>query len=374
MRQDSFRITPFVKQYGFILLVTILLPVCLPGQQGMGKTIVSIEGDAFLINGQLTYSGRQWKGNKIEGLLFNSRMVQGIFDDQNEETAERWKYPDTETWDPNRNTDEFVAAMDDWHAHGLLSFTINMQGGSPMGYGNKNWYNSAYYEDGGLREAYTDRLKKILDKADALGMVPILGLFYFGQDQNLRDDDAVINATKNIINWLFDQGYRNVLIEVANECDNRSYDREIIKVDRIHELMDLIKSIERNGYRYLVSTSYNGNRIPTENVVTRADFILIHGNGVKEPDRITEMVKLTKEVSGYRPMPILFNEDDHFNFDAPANNFLMAVQSYASWGYFDFRKDGERFESGYQSVPVDWKISSERKKQFFQKLKEITGY
>jgi len=34
---------------------------------------------------------------------------------------------------------------------------------------------------------------------------------------------------------------------------------------------------------------------------------------------------------------------------------------------------GEAFEDGYQSVPVDWGINSERKKQFFSLLKEITG-
>ena len=337
------------------------------------KTDVSIKGNSFYINGKLTYAGQHWNGNKIEGLLFNSRMVQGIFDDLNVETKERWKYPDTGKWDPDRNTNEFVSAMEDWYAHGLLSFTINMQGGSPMGYGNKNWHNSAYYSDGTLREAYMTRLKKILDKADALGMAPILGLFYFGQDQHLDDDEAVITATKNIVDWLFDHGYKNVLIEIANECDNQKYDRDIIKADRIHELIDLVKSIKRNERRFLVSTSYNGNRIPLENVVTRADFILIHGNGVEDPARIREMVKLTRGVQGFTPMPILFNEDDHYDFGVDTNNFIAAVRSYASWGYFDFRRDGEAHESGYQSVPVDWKISSGRKKQFFNKLREITG-
>lgn len=72
-------------------------------------------------------------------------------------------------------------------------------------------------------------------------------------------------------------------------------------------------------------------------------------------------------------MPILFNEDDHFDFNAPENNFVNAIRAYASWGYFDFRMEGEGFESGYQSVPVDWGIRSERKKQFFQKLREISG-
>jgi hypothetical protein len=55
------------------------------------------------------YTGRTWKGHRIEGLLFNSRMVQGIFDDLNPQTRERFVHPDTGRWDPDRNTGEFVA-------------------------------------------------------------------------------------------------------------------------------------------------------------------------------------------------------------------------------------------------------------------------
>src|SRR4051794_15577118 len=97
------------------------------------RTAVSIQGDAFLINGRPTYEGRHYKGSRIEGLLMNSRVVQGVFDDSNPETRKRWRYPDTGKWDPERNTREFVAAMPVWRAHGLLAFTINLQGGSPEG-------------------------------------------------------------------------------------------------------------------------------------------------------------------------------------------------------------------------------------------------
>jgi hypothetical protein len=55
-------------------------------------TTVSIDGDRFLINGRVTYPGCTFKGKKIEGLLLNSRMVQGIFDDENPATRSRWKY------------------------------------------------------------------------------------------------------------------------------------------------------------------------------------------------------------------------------------------------------------------------------------------
>jgi hypothetical protein len=34
---------------------------------------------------------------------------------------------------------------------------------------------------------------------------------------------------------------------------------------------------------------------------------------------------------------------------------------------------GEGFDEGYQSVPVNWTISSERKRGFFELLSKITG-
>ncbi len=74
------------------------------------KTVVSIDGRAFHINGKPTYAGRMWEGKKIEGLLMNSRMVQGIFDDENLETRKLWAYPDG-PFDADRNTNEFIAAM-----------------------------------------------------------------------------------------------------------------------------------------------------------------------------------------------------------------------------------------------------------------------
>ncbi|HEY9489791.1 MAG TPA: hypothetical protein VIQ51_15730, partial [Chryseosolibacter sp.] len=191
-----------------LLLMSVLVVTGLHAQKR--RTVVTIKGDEFHVNGKPTYEGRYWNGTKIQGLLINSRMVQGIFDDLNPETRELFVYPDTRKWDPDRNTREFVEAMDDWSRYGLNSFTINLQGGSPVGYGNqKNWLNSAFYEDGRLRPEFMRRLEKILNRADQLNMVVMLGLFYFGQDQNLRDEEAIRSGVKNAIDWLFNKGYRN---------------------------------------------------------------------------------------------------------------------------------------------------------------------
>ena len=337
------------------------------------RTAVSIFGDEFHINGQPTHAGRKWNGHNIQGLLMNSRMVQGIFDDLNTNTIAQWAYPDTGKWDAERNTREFIAAMPEWRAHGLLAFTIDLQGGSPQGYSSQQpWHNSAIREDGLLRADFVARLERIINRADELGMVVILGYFYFGQDERLRDEAAVVRATDEATKWILDHGWRNVLVEINNECNVR-YDHAILKPDRVHELIERVKKTPRDGRRLLVSTSYGGGTIPKENVVRASDFLLIHGNGVSDPKRIAEMVRQTRAVAGYRPMPILFNEDDHFDFDKPMNNFVAAVSERASWGYFDFRMKGEGFDEGYQSVPVNWRISSERKRGFFKLLRAITG-
>jgi hypothetical protein len=335
------------------------------------QTSVSISGEKFIINGIPTFRGKIWRGYTLEGLLPNSRMVQGIFDDLNQKTSHLWSYPDSKTWDADRNTNEFVMQMSNWHKKGLLAFTINLQGGSPQGYSkNQPWENSAIDASGNLRSDYMNRLERILDQSDKLGMVTILGLFYFGQDERIKDEAAVKLAVINVLKWLSERRYTNVLIEINNEC-NVKYNHPILQPERIHELIEMAKRFTGNGIRYLVSTSYGGGTIPSPSVVKSADFILLHGNGVKDPIRIIEMVNNTRKVEGYTPKPVVFNEDDHFDFEKPSNNLTAATSVYASWGYFDYRMKDEGFAEGYQSVPVDWSINSVRKKGFFQLLERI---
>jgi hypothetical protein len=338
------------------------------------KTEVSIVDDAFYVNGKPTYPGRTWQGHKIEGLLMNSRMVQGIFDDLNPLSRGLFVYPDTGVWDPERNTAEFIEQMPVWRAHGLVSFTINLQGGSPQGYSvhGQPWISSAITPEGDLRPDFMARLERILDKADELGMVVILGIFYFGQEKVLNGPEAIRKAVDGSVEWVLEQGYRNVIIEVDNES-NVIYKQPLLLPEGVHELIEQAKAHTRDGRRLLVGTSFGGGYIPVSKVVKASDFLLIHGNGISDPHKIVEMVRKTRQVDGYRAMPVLFNEDDHFDFDKPFNNMVAAISEYVGWGYFDYRMEGESFEEGYQSVPVNWGLSSGRKVGFFRLLKEVTG-
>ena len=367
----TFRITIVIFSCFYIFALYDFIALAVDVESGdLSRTVVSFRQNKFYINGEITYAAAA--DERVKGLLLNSRMVQGIFDDENPETAKLWHYPDTQVWSPDRNTDEFVAAMKDWKDHGLLAFTINLQGGSPTGYGNKKWINSAFDVEGNLKDAYAKRLEKILREADRLGMVVILGMFYFGQDQYLKDESAILRAVDTTVTWLHDLQYRNILIEINNECNIKEYDHDILKPDRIHELILRVKGLERNGYRFFVSTSYGGGTIPKDNVLQVADFILLHGNGVQEPKRITAMVETVRSKLGDRKIPILFNEDDHFDFDKEENNMSAAICAGVSWGYFDYRMKDEKFEEGFQSVPVDWSINSERKRAFFHHVQQWT--
>lgn len=334
------------------------------------QTEVSIVGDQFYINGKPTFEGKTWRGHSIEGLLPNVRLVNGIFDDETDSTRYRWVYPDTKVWDADRNTREFVEQMPQWRADNMLAFTINLQGGSPQGYSkDQPWCNTAIDPVGNLKPAYMDRLTLILDEADRLGMVAILGLYYFGQEKYMNDEAAILAGIRNTIEWVIKKGYKNVVIEIDNECDFYHI-HDILKTKRVHEAVAYAKSVEVDGRRLLISVSNGGGKMPTPEMVKEVDFVLLHGNGQHKPENIAKMVDRVKAIEGYTTKPIVFNEDDHFNFDKPMNNFVAATSAGASWGYFDYRKEGEAFEVGYQCIPADWGSNTERKKSFFRVLSE----
>jgi hypothetical protein len=180
-----------------------------------------------------------------------------------------------------------------------------------------------------------------------------------------------VRATENATNWILERGYRNVMVEINNESSPR-FPHEILRPDRVDELITRVRRMQRNGWRLPASTSYPG-ALPTENVVKAADFVLVHGNNVTTTEQFVDAIHSIRGMMGADVKPVVFNEDDHTDFDKPDSRFAAAVKEHVSWGFFDYRRNGEPFEDGYQSVPADWRISSERKRAFFGLLSEITG-
>lgn len=248
-----------------------------------------------------------------------------------------------------------------------------------MGYGwHQPWHTSGYTPEGRLLPDYRARLIRVLDAADKAGMVVVLGYFYISATPALADEAAVIRATDEVTDIVCDAGYTNVLIEIGNEADIPRWAYDIIKPVRCHELVQRVQSrsagkVRTGAGRLLVSTSFAiGTALP-QKLLQTADYVLYHGNALATPDAVRARARSIRATPGYRGQPLLINEDDHFDFDKPDNNMLASVQEYSGWGFFDYRQIRERFEDGYQSLPVDWGINSVRKKGFFKLLADVTG-
>ncbi|MEX2559035.1 MAG: hypothetical protein WD403_03925, partial [Pirellulales bacterium] len=181
-----------------------------PNRDGPPRTRISIEGGKWHINGRLTYPGA-----KAEGLLLNVRMVNAVFEDR--------KRPD---FDPQSNTDEFLAALTDYHEHGVRAFTICLQGGMP---GYEGAVNSAFEPSGELRGEYLSRVRRVVEACDRQGIAVILGCYYQRQDQVLADEAAVRQGVVNVARWIRESGFTNVLLEIANEYPHDGFDHRLLK-------------------------------------------------------------------------------------------------------------------------------------------------
>ncbi|MDK1031068.1 MAG: hypothetical protein QGD94_03600 [Planctomycetia bacterium] len=351
------------------------------------KTEVAIEGTKFLINGKPTYQGAAYRGRPVEGLLFNSRMVQAIFDDESPAGAARWRYPDTGLWDAERNTDEFCANLSEYRSHGLLAVTVGLQGGgpnfSPRVY--DNYVNSAFRADGSFKDAYFDRLLRVLGAADEAGMVVIVNYFYWKQVERIRDDAVVCRITESVTDWLLGTGHRNIMVDVANESAP-FWKRPLMEPANIHMLIDIVKGTSLNGRRLpATASSSGGEELSRDRWLATEDFCAPHGNGCT-PEELKAKMRRLKQTREYKrqPRPILINEDSIF-----LENLEAAIEEECSWGFYcqgygsDYsdrmdwtaHRREENFSelSGFQTPPVNWGINTPIKKAFFDRIKTVTG-
>jgi hypothetical protein len=350
------------------------------------KTQLALDGDKFLINNRYTYRGRIWNGRLIEGLLLNSRMIQGIFDDECPETVHNWKYPDTGVWDPDRNTAEFCAALPEYRKHGLLAVTVGLQGGgsifTPGTY--DHYLMSSFTREGELKDAYVRRLKKVLAAADDVGMIVIVNFFYWRQLNRMNGEKAVSKGIENAAGMLLDSGYRNIMIDLLNEVGIGT-DSPIVP-ENIHNFLNVARSQTRSGEHIPLGSSAPGGFMNyTDAWLAAEDVTYPHGNGL-ETTELSARLRRLKEHEQIRrhPRPIVINEDSVFT-----NSLDAAISEHVSWGFYcqgygsDYadlfnwkakpRETKYAELSGFQTVPVNWNINDAVKRNFFERMKEITG-
>jgi CubicO group peptidase (beta-lactamase class C family) len=302
------------------------------------RTHITRQGDRWFINGQVTN-----RGSRAEGRLMNVRMVNAIFEDR--------RKPDMES--PDAITDRFLARVPDYSAHGVNAFTINLQGGTP---GYEGALNSAFEPDGSVREPYLARAGRVIETCDRNGLVVILGCYYQRQDQVLANDAAVRAGVVNVASWIRERGYRNVLLEIANEFDHDGFDHRLIR--SVEGQVELIRLARQTAPDLLVSTSGLGHGRFPESLIAAADFILIHFNGTpldEIPTRIKALERFGK--------PIVCNEDAKIG-EAGARAAELSVANGASWGFMaeDVNQHAPFMFHGAKDDPL-----------VYAKLKELTS-
>lgn len=302
-----------------------------------GATTVSIQNTQWQINGDTTYPG-----TPAEGLLMNVRMVNSTFEDR--------KRTD---FDSDENTRQFIVKIPEYNSYGVRAFTLNLQGGFP---GYEGAVNSAFRPNGSLRTTYMNRIKRVIEECNEHSMIVILGLFYQRQDQILRDERAVKRGVVNAVNWVEENGFTNVVIEIANEYDHNGFDHNIIQTAEGE--VELIHLAKKTNPDLLVSTSGLGHGRMNDLVAKETDFILIHFNGTKVED-------IPKRISALRKhnKPIVCNEDDKVGKEG-TRALRACVGNGCSWGFMhNTLNQYEPFEfNGYDD---DQKV--------YDTFKEVTG-
>jgi hypothetical protein len=289
------------------------------------QTRVSIAGGRWQINGEVTY-----RGAKAEGLLLNVRMVNATFEDR--------KRPE---FDAEANSDEFIAKIPDYVAHGVRAFTLNLQGGMP---GYEGAVNSAFDMRGSLRDSYMARVRRVIEGCGRHGAVVILGCYYQRQDQVLQDEDAVRAGIVNVVKWIQAGGFRNVVLEIANEFGHGGFDHRLLKSpDGQVELIHLAK---RTAADLLVSTSGLGDGTQHQSVARACDFLLVHFNSTRLEDIPKRIASLKQNGK-----PILCNEDQKLGEEG-VNAAELCVANGASWGLM-LEKLNQHFPFTFQGAADD---------------------
>ena len=116
-------------------------------------------GDAW----QKTYTGPDWQ-REAQGKLMNIRLAQALFHDE-------WMHE--QPFDPERNTDAVIGALDFYKNHGVLMINVSLQG-AQAGYDKavngidrenayhfgsaRGTYVSAFRADGSLKPEWLGRM------------------------------------------------------------------------------------------------------------------------------------------------------------------------------------------------------------------------
>jgi hypothetical protein len=146
-----------------------------------------------------------------------------------------------------QTTEDLIAFLPEYKRYGLNIVSVFLMGSR---YGDVIGFN----EDATLNQVYSNRLEKIIQAADELEMVILVGVLYWGDSKSKWDAWGQKEAEKavyNTVKWLSSRGYKNVFIDVDNEGMGQKF--------KDFDQEGLVKSAKKADPAYFVATNFKGD-------------------------------------------------------------------------------------------------------------------
>jgi len=306
-------------------------------------------------NWQKTYNSPLYRRD-AQGKIMNLRLAQALFHDE-------WMRE--QPFDPDRNTQSVIQALDLYKRHGVLMINVSLQGAhagydkAVNGIDRENAFRlgpdkgaavSAFRADGTLKSGWMARLEQLLRATDERGMFVNLMYFYQGQDEQFQSTQAIHKAAWNITDWLIAHNFRNIIVDVANEYDlpGPQWDFKGYIPQNIIPLIDEVRDrFKHSGYVLPIGASSDGRMRYPQSLQGQVDVVLVHGNGRDPKEKAHRVAELREAMR-----PVLMTEDDngrastleHLNADLASCDIFF--HRAAGWGYMPWVQ-AQRFPFRY---------------------------
>jgi hypothetical protein len=209
----------------YLTMITFLIVFTLCSHQHRPHYIFSVQGEKTFLNGQEFL---------IKGLRLSNTLVS------------------------DEAVDKAIAFLDTFALYGLNSFSVYFQGSR---FGDIK----GYREDATLDPVYANRMSRLIEAADDKGFVVLVGCLYWSTSEAKWDtwtqQDANM-AVANTVQWLKENNYRNVFLDV----DNEGMAQNSKNIDN----RQLVISGKKVDKRCIIATNFKGDPPP------EADFAIHH--------------------------------------------------------------------------------------------------
>ncbi len=292
----------------------------------LGWQYLTFSGTSTLLDGATINAG-----SNAEGMVMNARMVQATVDHTDQ----------VATWDADQNTADFIAALPDYRLHGLNAITINCQGGLYRRSAGETYDAGAFNSDGSIKTAHSARIVDAVNAMLTEGIIPVIGIFYFRQDQVLTDITAVNNAVANVETMLAE--YKPfVILEVINEASHSLVDFTELNENNVNTYVD---DLVTNGW--FATFSMTPGSIPSLSQQSNGQIVFLHGNN----RTAAQIGSMASSAISTHSKPVMFNEDgpsdssSSYTTTEYIDHLQAAIAEGVGWGYYD--------QSGFQEACDD---------------------